>query len=160
MISIVPVNRSHLSCIIRWRNLPEIKDGFFSDIKFNPDLQEKWYKSLAFDDSKKPFVIINNGEPIGTIALNNINYESGVAEYGNLLIDPGYQGNGFAFDASKQLIEIAFNGMSLHKLLLYVKAGNSSAIDLYDRLGFSAVSNVNIDGHDAIEMHLNNGDIK
>ncbi len=72
---------------------------------------------------------------IGNIELCNINFIHRTAEY-KILIDNNYHRNGYAIEASKKLIEHAFDRLNLYKINLGVSEDNDSAISLYNKLGF------------------------
>ena len=79
--------------------------------------------------------IKENKSHIGNIELCNINFIHGTAEY-KILIDSNYHKKGYAFEASKKLLEHAFQKLNLYKVNLGVSELNKSALSLYNYLGF------------------------
>jgi len=73
---------------------------------------------------------------IGNIELCNINFIHGTAEY-KILIDSNHHRKGYAFEASKKLLEHAFQKLNLYKVSLGVSELNTGALKLYNKLGFA-----------------------
>ncbi len=72
---------------------------------------------------------------IGNIELDSINFVHKTAEY-KVILDYKSTKLGFAHEASKVLIDHAFNKLNLHKIKLGVNVENLNAINLYKKLGF------------------------
>jgi RimJ/RimL family protein N-acetyltransferase len=81
-------------------------------------------------------VVHETQSPIGTIGLSHIDREKGEAEYGIMLGEPEWRGQGLAQEASDLLLDYAFESLGLRMVRLNLFADNSSARTLYDRLGF------------------------
>lgn len=77
----------------------------------------------------------NGGEYQGTISLKNIDYINKNAEYA-IVLRHSSQGKGLASKATKELLEIAFKNMGLHRVYLNVLADNYHAIRVYEKNGF------------------------
>lgn len=74
-------------------------------------------------------------EYLGTISLKNIDIINKRAEYAIALRNKA-QGQGIAYEASCELIRLAFNDYNLTEIYLSCFSDNEKAIDLYKRLGF------------------------
>ncbi|WP_440057017.1 GNAT family N-acetyltransferase (plasmid) [Pseudoalteromonas sp. T1lg65] len=57
------------------------------------------------------------------------------AELG-FVLDPQFQGQGYAFEASQAVIDYAFNVCGYHKLIATVTQGNTPSHNLLKKLGF------------------------
>jgi diamine N-acetyltransferase len=55
---------------------------------------------------------------------------------GRTLVEPAHQGRGYATEAVRQVADLAFQQMGLHRLYLHVFADNEAAIALYGLAGF------------------------
>lgn len=73
---------------------------------------------------------------IGNIKIDPINFKHKIGEYGILIGDSNFWGKGYAFEASKGLIDYYFNNHILRKITLGVISENKAAISLYKKLGF------------------------
>jgi ribosomal-protein-alanine N-acetyltransferase len=79
----------------------------------------------------------SNGKHIGNIKIDPINAVHGLGEYGIMMGDRNEWGKGYAFEASKRVIDFCFfERMNLRKMTLGVVASNFSAVKLYVKLGF------------------------
>lgn len=74
-------------------------------------------------------------EYLGTISLKNFDIESLNAEY-SIATRKKANGVGIAFEASRLLLDRAFNDYGLHRVYLNVFSDNIPAIRLYEKCGF------------------------
>ncbi len=79
----------------------------------------------------------DNEKHIGNIKIDPINIRHGLGEYGIMMGDKLEWGKGYAFEASKRIIDFCFyEGMNLRKMTLGVVRDNVGALKLYKKLGF------------------------
>jgi len=82
---------------------------------------------------------LESGKPIGHISLGSINRENGTARMCRVLIgDRTMKGKGLGLYMVKELLNIAFEQVKLHKVSLAVFDFNLSAIKLYEKAGFTS----------------------
>ncbi|UYZ84534.1 spermidine N1-acetyltransferase [Entomomonas sp. E2T0] len=93
------------------------------------------YDKHIHDQSERRFIIQSQAKPIGLVELMEINHIHRNAEF-QIIIDPAYQGKGYASKATKLAMEYAFNILNLYKLYLLVDQENEKAIHIYSKLGF------------------------
>lgn len=72
---------------------------------------------------------------LGTVSLKNIDLEKQEAEYA-ISMHPCARGTGAAFDATKQILKIAFEEQGLRRVYLNVLEENKRAIRFYEKLEF------------------------
>ena len=77
----------------------------------------------------------DGGEYLGTISLKNIDYVNRNAEYA-IVLRYSAQRKGIALEATKELLEMFFERLELHRLYLNVLSDNFSAVELYKKIGF------------------------
>lgn len=121
---------------IKWVNDPENNRFLHYDLPLEYDKTVSWFAKNK--DSKERFdaVICVDDVPVGLIGLLSISEDTKDAEYYILIGDRTYLGKGIALKASKLLLSYAFSTLMLRRVYLFVEVGNSSAIHLYERLGF------------------------
>lgn len=93
------------------------------------------YDKHIHDQTERRFIIQSQAKPIGLVELMEINHIHRNAEF-QIIIDPAYQGKGYASKATKLAMEYAFNILNLYKLYLLVDQENEKAIHIYSKLGF------------------------
>jgi len=77
-----------------------------------------------------------NDKHIGNIKVDPINRFHGYGEYGIMMGDRSEWGKGYAFEASKTVIDYCFEQERIRKITLGVVYENTSAVSLYRKLGF------------------------
>ncbi|PDZ42515.1 hypothetical protein CON82_29045 [Bacillus wiedmannii] len=88
------------------------------------------------DQSERRFIVEKNTVMIGLVELVEIDYIHRRAEF-QIMIDPHYQGNGYARETTCLAMHYAFSVLNLHKLYLVVNTTNEKAIHIYKKVGFS-----------------------
>ncbi len=117
------------------------------------------YDKHIHDQGERRFIIENQaGVMIGLVEVVEINYIHRRAEF-QIIIEPTYQGQGHAEQATKLAIDYAFCVLNLYKLYLIVDKENHKAIHIYKKCGFvfegDLLQEFFIEGryHDAIRMY-------
>ncbi|WP_149276967.1 GNAT family N-acetyltransferase [Pareuzebyella sediminis] len=79
----------------------------------------------------------DSNKHIGNIKIDPINLEQNSGEYGILMGDKINWGKGFAKEASLRIIDYCFEELKLSRLTLGVIEDNSTAVKLYEKIGFT-----------------------
>jgi len=81
--------------------------------------------------------LLENDKHIGNIKIDPINLRHGVGDYGILIGDTKEWGKGYAREATECVLKYCFGpNLNLRKVVLGVVANNTSAINLYKKIGF------------------------
>ncbi len=130
-----PLEEKDAKRMFEWMSDPEVNQFFRFD-KTNLSIEKcRAFIATSFTDTDHHYAIEENGEYVGTISLKHINQTNKNAEYA-IALHKDAQGKGLGTQASRELLKIAFNDLSLNKVYLDVLSDNSSAIHLYKKLGF------------------------
>lgn len=78
--------------------------------------------------------------PIGMIDLFDFDPKHKRAGIG-ILINPKYEGKGYASEALKLLLNYAFNYLDLHQIYANITDDNSKSISLFEKHGFKKIGN-------------------
>ena len=78
-----------------------------------------------------------NSVPIGSVYLQNIDYENNNAEYGIFIGEDYARGKGYGTECAKLILTFAFEAMGLHKVYLRVLGDNIGAQKSYTKAGFT-----------------------
>lgn len=127
-----------------WRNQDHIRTWFLSSAVITAEQHAAWFRAYTQKDSDFVFIIEETHDlrkdlhkPVGQIALYNIDWERGRAEYGRLLIgEPGAARRGLAKEATQLLLAYSFQQFGLKEVRLEVLSHNAAAIALYRTCGF------------------------
>lgn len=133
-----PIEPADTESILRWRAQPAVADQLFSERPPTQAEHEGWLASLQQRADRAEFVIVARAgdRPIGTIGLSSIDRERGEAEYGILIGEAEWRGQGAAREASELILAYAFEALELQQVFLNLFADNQPARRLYARLGF------------------------
>lgn len=133
-----------LPATLAWRNQDEIRQWFFYNKVLTLEQHLDWFNRYQAKDTDFVFVIEacepgQNPQPVGQISLYDINWETGRAEYGRLMVGhPAARGKGYAKAASVAVLEIA-RELGLKEIVLEVLGHNERAFHLYRTLGFEVM---------------------
>ena len=113
------------------------------DYSMNPDLND--IQASYIDRGHHFFVAEVAGEIVGTCALTN--EAAGIGRIQRMSVHPAWQGNGFARQMTRFLIQTA-RELGMHQLLVETNNSWESALRLYKTSGF-------IETHrDGVEVHM------
>ncbi|HEM1266257.1 TPA: spermidine N1-acetyltransferase [Listeria monocytogenes] len=152
-----PLEREDLKFVHRLNNDAKIMSYWFEEpYEAFVELQELYDKHIH-DQSERRFILELDGQMVGLVELIEIDYIHRRAEF-QIIIDPKFQGHGYAVSATKLAMKYAFHVLNLHKLYLVVDKVNEKAIHVYEKVGFiregELIDEFFVDGtyHDAIRM--------
>lgn len=116
---------------------PEVNRFFRFDgaSKTLEDVTEYIAEANVSKDSLHLAMQNERGEYIGSISLKNIDYMHKTAEYA-IMCAKQYHGKGYAYSATKELLQLAFGTLHLHSVFLDVYSDNARAIRFYEKVGF------------------------
>jgi diamine N-acetyltransferase len=77
--------------------------------------------------------------PIGTVGLVSINHLNRTAELGIGIGEHDCWGKGYGTEATRLILDYAFNVLSLHNVMLRVFSYNERAIRAYQKVGFREI---------------------
>ncbi|EAF5658028.1 spermidine N1-acetyltransferase [Listeria sp. FSL L7-0091] len=152
-----PLEREDLKFVHRLNNDAKIMSYWFEEpYEAFVELQELYDKHIH-DQSERRFILELDGQMVGLVEIMEIDYIHRRAEF-QIIIDPKFQGHGYAVSATKLAMKYAFHVLNLHKLYLVVDKVNEKAIHVYEKVGFiregELIDEFFVDGtyHDAIRM--------
>lgn len=134
---ILPLGFDHTEAIVTWRNDPEIAKWFMTAHKFEKSGHEAWLAKTLLSETDFNWIITEkSGELVGTVALYNVDWVQGRAEFGRLMVGAeAAKGKGYARYATGLVIAAAQKA-GLSEIFLELKIGNERALGLYRSIGF------------------------
>jgi len=121
----------------RWLNDPEVVRYLKLYAPLSMPDEEAWYQEVRDDSSQMVFAIESEaGQHIGNLSLMDLNWKDRSAELGIVIGDKSQWGKGYAQDATRTLLALAFGEMNLNRVYLRVFAEHEAAINAYRKCGF------------------------
>ncbi len=95
---------------------------------------QNWIQSLE----SIVFIVMDKAtdKPVGQSAFYRIDYLSRAAVFYLAILDPKAWGRGFGTEATRMMVDYAFETLNLNRIQLHVFAGNRPAIAIYQKVGF------------------------
>ncbi|MEN1970567.1 GNAT family protein [Lentibacillus sp. N15] len=99
---------------------------------------QKWFENISTDSSRMDLLIClqENNQPIGDIAMLDIDHQNRNSLVRISIFDHGFWGNGYGTEAMALLLEYGFEVLNLHRIGLDVYSFNKRGIKSYEKLGF------------------------
>jgi RimJ/RimL family protein N-acetyltransferase len=122
-----------------WLNDPEVNQYLATKHATVEELRN--YIRKKYEDHRTLFFGIflhDGGTHVGTIKLDEINFNEKTATIAIMIGDKRQWGKGLATEALQILISYAFEELDLNEIKLGVIGQNNAAIRVYERLGFYA----------------------
>lgn len=135
---LIPMNESFCSdSYLSWLNDPEVYKYLESEGNYTMDALKKYIENAVKNKLFFWAICIKyNGKHIGNIKIDPIHPIHGLGEYGIMIGEKSEWGKGYAFEASKLVIDYCFYTLGIRKINLGVDEENISAVNLYKKLGF------------------------
>lgn len=122
-----------------WINNPEVTEHMATGA-FPSTIEklEEYYRGMTTSHNHVILAIVDKDSHthIGNITLNDIEWVNRRANLGIMIGDRDFWGKGYGTEATRLMIRYAFDRLNLHKLWLGVNASHTSAIRLYEKVGF------------------------
>jgi RimJ/RimL family protein N-acetyltransferase len=130
-----PIDANDIEWLRETRN--KYRDNFFDNGEISSEQQRAWYARYREDGRDKMFIVkLKSGEPIGTIAIYNIDAQNRTATLGRVLLLDEFRHHGYAEEMVQRILQLAFESMRLYKVKVEVHYDNIDAIAIYARAGF------------------------
>jgi RimJ/RimL family protein N-acetyltransferase len=134
------LEESDLEMTLGWRNRDDIRKWFITQNIISPERHKNWFSNYKNKVDDFIFVIeskAHENSPVGQVSLYNIDYQLRKGEFGRLMIGESLAaGKGLAKEATRLIIQYAFEILQLDEVYLSVLAENERAIQLYKSCGF------------------------
>lgn len=135
-----PLRMGDIHYVNKWRNNLELI-VLTMGIRFPKtlELDEEWFNQVLKDKSNRDIYfsidIKAKGELIGLISLKNVDFVSGIANWGFVIGESSNQGKGFSREIVSLFCDYAFNMLNLRKLWGFMIESNEGASSMHTRIG-------------------------
>jgi len=139
LINLRPLKKSDLDEIMKWINdlgVTKYLSSFLFPVS-RPEEEKYMEKMMTKNDKQKNLVIESKeGDYIGQITLDNIDWKNRNAELGIVIGDKKNWGKGYGTEAIKIILNHGFHQMNLYNIYLWVFEYNQRGIRCYEKCGF------------------------
>ncbi len=142
-VRIRPLKEQDAYTSVKWRNDPEVFKftGNTYNHEITIDNELEWIRKVTANPTDYRCAILVDEVYVGNIYLTDI--KEGTAHYHIFIGDKSYWGKGVAKRASLLILDYAFKVLNIKEIFLRVRNVNTSAYNLYLRLGFK---DIKVDG--------------
>jgi ribosomal-protein-alanine N-acetyltransferase len=133
-----PLEREDVATLVAWFNDPEVTH-FLQRYRPMTRLEEEAYlERLAHSDSDLALgiAVCATDRLIGTTGLHHFDNRNRQAMFGISIGDKNAWGQGYGKEATRLMVQHAFQTLNLNRVWLHVYEYNERAIHLYQKLGF------------------------
>ena len=164
-VTIRPITYDDTENVVRWRNSEYVNSRFIDRRLFTKESHEAWLKNYVETGKAAQFIILLNGEPVGSVYLRDIDLDKKEAEYGIFIGEESARGKGVGTESAKLILKYAFDELKLEKLFLRVFKNNPGAVRSYEKAGFKKndrtdILNINGEMLEVIFMELEKKDFE
>lgn len=135
--------------VVKWRNNPRVRNNFIYREIFTEEIHNGWMKNKVETGEVCQLIIMekissdeatgkrdNNGRPVGSVYLRDIDMQKKTAEYGIFIGEDDAIGHGYGNEAAELMCDFAKKELGLKKLILRVFTANEAARKSYEHAGF------------------------
>jgi RimJ/RimL family protein N-acetyltransferase len=134
------ISKTDLPIINQWRNDKELIDLLGNNFLYIAgEVDENWFENYINNrHTAVRLAIITpvNSNFIGMVHLTGIHQINRSAEFSILIGDRDYWAKGAGSQATKAMLDHAFNNLNLNRVYLTVLENNERAIKMYEKVGF------------------------
>ncbi|MEN1968686.1 GNAT family N-acetyltransferase [Lentibacillus sp. N15] len=163
-IQLRALEKDDLSFLHKLLNNPDIMNFWFSESYMSLESLKESFDKNKDNEQSREFILINQDhDRLGFVGLYEIEQRHRNAEFA-VMIDPAYQGKGYATIATQLAMDYAFAVLNLHKLYLIVAKENEKASHIYKKAGFQTEGEmsehfyINGEYHDGVMMRIFDND--
>ncbi|MDO5814708.1 MAG: GNAT family N-acetyltransferase [Methanobrevibacter sp.] len=141
-LTLRPWGEDDAECLYHFAKNPNV--GPIAGWPPHQSVEDSLYIIKTVFSKRETYAIVKDGIPIGCVGLlfhpdTNHWWGEGSVELGYWIAEE-YWGNGYAFEASKALIERAFNDLDVDKIYASYRCENTQSKRVLEKLGFEYYS--------------------
>jgi len=137
MIKLRKLELKDVPFMLEWIQDPEISNLFQFDARSQTEEKmESFIRGSWVEKQTMHFAVVDDyDEYLGTISLKNIDNIKLDGEYA-ISLRKKFHGKGIADEATRAILEYAFNMLGLNRIYLNVLSNNYRAVGFYEKFGF------------------------
>lgn len=137
-VFLTPITLNDCEDFVRWRNSDFIRSKFIFREEITIENQGDWIRKMVETGKVEQFIIWDKKDKkkIGSVYLQHIDKRNRKCEFGILIGEKEYIGEGRGTEANQLVCKYGFEMLGMKQIYLRVLASNVRAIKSYVRAGF------------------------
>ena len=137
-VALGPLRHDLAPVYCAWHNAVETTRTYALPVPITLEQQEALIATLSTSPDQAFFTVYERAawQPIGMTYLTNIDHRHRSAEFGILIGEPAWRGQGLGTEATRLTLDFAFSVLGLHNVMLTVYAYNLAGQRAYAKAGF------------------------
>jgi RimJ/RimL family protein N-acetyltransferase len=135
-----PAERSDLETFVRWFADADVTHYLMARAPFSAAMEERWFDQMVEKQGKTDYhfvlCLVDEGRPIGTVGLHQLDLENGSAAFGISIGEKAEWNKGYGTEALQAICDFGFGRLRLERIWLDVYAPNKAAQRAYEKAGF------------------------
>lgn len=138
LVLLRPVGSADVPGLIEMLQDPESMRLTGSHATFDAGIAENWYATRADHDDRLDLAVVEraSGEYVGEVVVNELDTDNRSCGFRICLIGPRAFGRGYGSEATRLILEHAFETVGVNRVELEVYAFNPRARRVYEKVGF------------------------
>lgn len=136
-----PAERSDIPTFVRWFNDAEATHFLMQRTPMSLAGEEQWFERMLQQQGREHYLfvicLLEDGLPIGTIGLHDVDHLNGNAEFGIVIGEKDLWGQGLGTDALNAIVDFGFGELRLERIQLECYAFNPRGRRSYEKAGFT-----------------------
>lgn len=140
LVTLGAIQREYLPRYVEWLNDWEVRHFLAPTLLYPYTMQDEegWFNRQREEQDARHFAILTRAEGrlLGNCGLHQIDWTNRHCIFGIFIGDKNDWGKGYGADATRTLLQYAFDEANLHRIELEVFDFNARAIQMYEKVGF------------------------
>ncbi len=149
-VNILEVDDKLRKRVREWRNKEEIRKSMLNQRIITEKRHFAWVESLRNRNDSKFWIVFVDRVPIGSVYLQNIDYEKLTSEWGFYIGEDSYRGKGLSKCILFKLLKVFFEEMKFEVLFTKVLSGSAVALNLYKKFNFEEMNKLSFKNQEKI----------
>jgi RimJ/RimL family protein N-acetyltransferase len=136
-----PFTGTDLDDVAAYQSLPEVVRYLYWEVRDRDEVRdvlmqraERWRLAAEGDVAVLAVVLLETGQVIGEVNLQWSSVAHRQGEFG-FVFHPAFHGRGYASEAAARMLDLAFDGLGLHRVYGRTDGANAGSAALMRRLG-------------------------
>ena len=122
--------------LLRWRNLPEVREFMYADHVISPEEHERWFRGALSDSARRYWIIVHDGEEVGLVNLYAIDQKNRRCTWAFYVASPNVRGKGVGSIVEWWVLNQVFDNLKMNRLCCEVLVTNPAVINMHKKFGF------------------------